>query len=204
MQKYKRSPGKKMSSIITQIKNGDEQAFEQIYKEYYARLFHYLKGYLKESEEIKDVIQNTFIALWNNKSSLTEDTRIYSWLFTVVRNQCLNYIRDKETRIKFQSAIELHESEKLRWQSHTLHSSIPESITLSEITKLIDDAVREMPDGCRKVFVLSRYDGLSNKEIGLQLNISPKTVENQITKALKILRSKFNDYHYFLLCLVFF
>ncbi len=189
------------SSIITRIKNGDEQAFEQIYKEYYARLFHYLKGYLKEPEEIKDVIQDTFISLWSNRQALTDDTRIYAWLFTVVRNQCLNYIRNKEGRLRLQSALELHESERLRWQAHMVQSFIPESITLSELSQMVDEAVREMPEACGKVFVLSRQEGLSYKEIGEQLNISPKTVENHISKALKILRNKFNDYHYFIIFL---
>ncbi len=193
-----------MPDIITQIKNGDERVFEQVYKEYYARLFHYLKGYLREPEEIKDVIQNTFISLWNNRMTLSDnDSHIHSWLFTVVRNQCLNYIRDKELRLRIQSKIELHESERLRWQTQSLQSFVPESINLTELRELVNDALLEMPEQCRKIYLLSREEGLSHKEISAQLSISPKTVENQITKALRILRTKFNDYHYFLVCLIF-
>lgn len=190
-------------NIVLQIKNGDERAFEQLYKDYYARLFSYLRGYLKNTSDIKDVIQNTFISLWNNRTSLADDTRIYSWLFTVVRNQCLNYIRNSETQLRLRSVIEFHESEKLRWQTHTLQSFIPESIVLSELQELIDSAIEEMPEQCRNVFLMSRQEELSHKEIGERLNISPKTVENHITKALKILRSKLSEFQYFLFFLCF-
>lgn len=193
-----------MSGIITQLKNGDERVFEQVYNEYYARLFHYLKGYLDDTEEIKDVIQNTFISLWSNRATLSDnDSHICSWLFTVVKNQCLNYIRDKQSHLRIQSKIELLENEKLRWQAQSLHSFIPESINLAELQKLVDNAINEMPDQCRKIYQLSREEGLSHKEIGAQLNISTKTVESQISKALRILRSKFNDYQYFFICLLF-
>ncbi len=194
-----------MSNIIVQLKNGDERVFEQVYKEYYARLFHYLKGYIDETEEIKDIVQNAFISLWNNRMTLSDDdSHICSWLFTVVKNQCLNYIRDKESRLRIQSRIEFLESEKLRWQAQSLHAFIPESINLSELQQRVENAVKGMPEQCRRIYLLSREDGLSHKEISLRLNISPKTVESQITKALRILRSKFNDYYFFFICLFFF
>lgn len=190
-------------SILSRIKENDEHAFEQVYKEYYSRLYYYVYGYVKDDEATKELLQLAFIALWNSRKELKEDTRIIAWLFTVVRNQCLNYLRDRKNQIRFQGDVGRHEQERLYWQERALLSSIPESLTMSELQRLIEEAVLVMPEQCGRVFSMSRFQGLSHKEIALQLNIAEKTVENQITKALKILRNKLGQDGYFLFMLLF-
>lgn len=130
---------------------------------------------LNDKSEAEDIVQDCLIKLWNNRSKLKEGT-IGGYFATMVRNRCIDTLRKKKPVI-----VELDNVQ--------LSSEDYSDLEYSELRIKIDGAIDRLPGRCREVFVLSRFEKLSHKEIAESLSISPKTVENQITKALKVISS---------------
>ena len=181
---------------MSEIKSGSEKVFRKIYEEYYSRLYSFIFGYLKDEDQSKEVVQNAFFKLWMKRSELRDDTNINAWLFTVVKNECLNVLKKRENLLKFRDDTKYAENERLRRQITALNSFVPEKITVSEISDIIGEAVNEMSERCRKIYIMSRNMGLTHGEIAKELDISEKTVENHISKALKIIKRKLSDNYF--------
>lgn len=164
--------------------NINKQLFEQLFREYYNALCHFAKGYLHDNDSAQEIVQDVFINLWQKKESITSDKSVKSYLYTSVKNRCLNYIRDHK---KFRS----------QYLDVELELEIPvEDVDLfseSETQNKIDAALNKLPEKCRQVFELSRFEELKYKEIAERLSISQKTVEIHMSKALKILRIELKD-----------
>ena len=170
----------------------DEQAFEKLFREYFTSLMAFSRRILGNEEDAREVVHQVFIKLWERRSEIDLSTSLKSYLFTAVNNRSLNMIRDRR---KF-SSEEVPERVG-EWDV----SAELESMELEEqIRKVIDS----LPERCRVIFELNRFDGLKYAEIATQLDISVKTVENQISKALKILREKLTLYLTILLWLILF
>lgn len=164
--------------------------FEQLYKEYQPRLVAFAWQYLKSSENAKEVVQDVFIAIWNNRDNLREDGNLKSYLFTATKNKCLNFLEKK--RLKTVSISNQSENDRPVLQVPSGEISSDETMELNELRASIFDEVQQLPPKCKQIFVLSREEGFSHKEIASQLGVSPKTVENQIGIALKRIRVRVN------------
>lgn len=132
----------------------------------------------------KEIVQEVFINLWNKRDSITSERSVKSYLYTSVKNRCFNWLRDHK---KFRSHVLDFEIED--------HDTIFERDDLEsqEIKKRIEDAMEKLPDRCREIFELSRFEDLKYREIAERLGLSVKTVEVQVSKALKILRVELKD-----------
>jgi len=130
---------------------------------------------LNNQAEAEDVVQNCLIKLWDNRSQLKEGT-IGGYFATMVRNRCLDSLRKKKPVLVELDDVQLTSDD---------HSQLEHD----ELKAKIDNAIDSLPERCREVFVLSRFEKMSHKEISESMAISPKTVENQITKALKAISS---------------
>jgi len=130
---------------------------------------------LNNQAEAEDVVQNCLIKLWDNRSQLKEGT-IGGYFATMVRNRCLDSLRKKKPVLVELDDVQLTSDD---------HSQLEHD----ELKAKIDNAIDSLPERCREVFVLSRFEKMSHKEISESMAISPKTVENQITKALKVISS---------------
>lgn len=160
--------------------------FEKLFKKYFSTLCYFAQKYISDVETAKEIVHDVFINLWNKRESIDLEKSVKSYLFTSVHNRCLNYIRDNK---KFDHNIEQLENlhERMDWESF-------DSLVQMELENKINKTIELLPDRCREIFVLSRFDNLKYSEIAEKLEISIKTVETQMSKALKILRENLKEY----------
>jgi RNA polymerase sigma-70 factor, ECF subfamily len=172
--------------VLTSLQGGSEDAFEMLFKTYYQPLCNYAHSFLNDPDEAEEVVQSSFVTLWNKRQSLEIQTSIKSYLYRMVRNSCLNVIKHRNVKKEY-AALEIAGGEPM-------HEGVIQSVLSSELEQKIQAAMKALPEQCRIVFQLSRFEELKYSEIAEQLNISEKTVENHMGKALKIMREQLKDY----------
>lgn len=178
------------------LRKGDEKAFSDVFRLYYPDLFNYAGRIIRDEEQAKDVVQEVFCRLFENRLQLDVKTSLKSYLYKSVYNQCMDLIRHWK-------AVRGYESEKALDVYLDEIIQLPEAelrLLNQETGDAIQQAIERLPERCREVFCLSKLEGLSNKEIAERLGISVKTVENQMTTALKRLRK---DLEWLLLVFLF-
>ncbi|HQQ83966.1 MAG: RNA polymerase sigma-70 factor [Cyclobacteriaceae bacterium] len=171
---------------MSALRNNQESALEMLFRTYYTSLCRYAYTFLHDKDEAEEVVQQTFLGVWDRRHGLTIQTSIKAYLYTMVRNGCLNVI--KHERVK-----QVHEV-FAKAQGEPVSGPPSDSIMATELESRIYESMKALPEQCRIVFQLSRFEQLSYAEIAEQLNISVKTVENQIGKALKIMRTQLKEY----------
>jgi len=178
-----------MNLIIKQLQDGNEKVFEQIVREYWPRMFKFALIYTQNNETSQELVQDTFLVLWNNRAILKDNTNLITYLMVVLRNKCLNLL--EQTRIR-QLYIEEIDDETIyqRANLYVLHDEASQIVESEDLHKAIERALSKLPEKTREVFMLSRYDGLKNQQIAETKNISQKTVEYHISKALQILKEE--------------
>ena len=155
--------------------------FEIIYKHYYDYLCHYAWKFVNEKELAEEVVSEVFYKLWKNKKKIKVKTSFRSYLFIAVRNQSFDYLR------KIRKVNYIDDTEAIKSKIVDRHSPLEEAI-FNEIYLNLEKAIENLPQQCRLIFRMSRDEGLRYREIANQLNISIKTVETQMGRALKRLR----------------
>jgi RNA polymerase sigma-70 factor (ECF subfamily) len=173
-------------SVLSALRDNQESALEMLFRTYYTSLCRYAYSFLHDRDEAEEVVQQTFLGVWDRRQGLSIQTSIKAYLYTMVRNSCLNVI--KHDRVK--QVHELH----AKAQGEPVSNNASELMIATELESRIYESMKALPEQCRLVFQLSRFEQLSYAEIATQLNISVKTVENQIGKALKIMRSQLKEY----------
>ncbi len=178
--------------IFEKIKDGDDAAFSQLFDETYSTLCFFVNRYLSDMDKSRSLVQEFFVELWINHSKLNIPYSPKSYLFNSVKNKTIDYIR-KEKRIT--KVGEPDESYK----------TIPfmDLVEEAELNDKINQSIQNLPDKCREIFILCRFEGLKYGEIADKLNISIKTVEMQMGIALKKLRKNIADYQVFNLFVTF-
>jgi len=170
--------------------------FERMFRDHYGVLCSYANGFLHDLDASEEVVQEVMLKIWENRSSIVFTSSVKSYLFRAVRNGCLNLLKHLSVKEEYRSYRER--------EADTLHRSPEDEVMVSELESKIREAIDRLPIERRKVFIMSRYDGLSYQEIAAGLGISVKTVENQMGKALKTLREELSDYLPFVLLLFYF
>lgn len=171
---------------FTLVKNGDVKAYEFIFNKYYERLCNYAGTLLKNKEESEEVVQQVFITIWNKRSTINIETSLHSYLYRAVHNSSLNKLKQEKIKTGHQSA--------LKYETVVNAESTSESVAKKELERSLYAAVDRLPEQCRLTFQMSRFEGLKYQEIAEELNVSIKTVENQIGKALKFLRGELREF----------
>lgn len=166
-------------SLFKSIKAGNQQAFRQLFDLYYESLVFVAFRLLRDMNSAKDMVQEVFLTLWKKRQLLEIHSFIYAYLKRSVVNKSLNYIKARK---------HFEEDTVLERASYKT-SSAQESMEAKDLETLIKKTIDTLPERCRAVFVLKRFEDKSLKEIGALLDISPKTVEHQMTKALKVLKN---------------
>ncbi|QGY47739.1 RNA polymerase sigma-70 factor [Maribellus comscasis] len=178
--------------LIDRLKNSDEIAFKVIYNNYFSRLYYFIFEFIPVKDLTENIVQDTFFTLWNKRKELKDNTNLISFLYTVAKNNCLYRLRDNRYRQKlFSNSID---SRELELNFETLNTIDTSVFTFRELEQIIEKTLEELPLQCRKVFELSRFKEMKNREIAEELNISVKTVEGHISKGLKIFRIALKDY----------
>lgn len=170
--------------LLERMRVGDVLAFELIYRKYASGLFQSAFNILKDTAICEDIIQELFITLWTKRESLAVNN-LKSYLYRATRNNVLMYIRSNRV------LIDIEELEVLCSQA-----SSSDRLHANELKYSLNQSLEQLPEKCRKIFQMSRFQELSHKEIAKELNISVKTVENQIGIALKRLKILLKDFTY--------
>lgn len=182
-------------ALVEQFIKGNEKAFETLFKRYYQMLRKVAQYMLDDLEQAEELVQDAFVNIWEKRSNVNPDASFKNYLITAVRNRCLNHIKAK----KKTHSIDDDEI----WQEQLVADSRTEAaVNFKEMHRAIEQAIDKLPEQCRIIFQLSRHEGMSYKEIAEALDIAPKTVENQIGRALKVLKVELKEY--FPLFLIFF
>lgn len=172
--------------LVEAIRHGDERTYEAVFRQHYAPLCRYARQFLPDPDEAEEEVQAMFLTLWEKRDGLFITTSLKSYLFRAVHNRCLN-------RIKHFAIRDEHRQHTLYAGEATVESPV-NTLLGDELTDRLQVAIQKLPEQCRLAFTLSRFEELKYQEIADQLGISVKTVENQIGKALRILRSELSDY----------
>lgn len=172
--------------VVTAIRQGDERVFETVFRQFYAPLCRYASQFLPDADDAEEEVQAMFLAFWEKRDGLIISISLKSYLFRAVHNRCLN-------RIKHFAIREEHRQHTLYTAEASVESPV-QAILGDELSGRVQVAIQKLPEQCRLVFTLSRFEELKYQEIADQLGISIKTVENQIGKALRILRTELSDY----------
>ncbi len=173
--------------LINDLNAGSKEAFEYLFTAYYPRLRNYASHFVADVDDVEDILQDCFVSLWNRRSMLT-GISISSMLFTMVRNGCLNFLKHKAIAEGYNTRElrQLNGSEAL--YNYDFLGSADTELLYDELQRQIADVLQTLPERSRQVFVMSRFEGLKNKEIAERLDISVKVVEKHITKSLALLR----------------
>lgn len=180
--------------LFHMLLEGREEAFDAIYSLYAVPLLNAAYKRLQSKEEAKEVVQEVFISLYLKKNEIKHPGNLAGYLFTALRNRILDIIKTDLLHTTHH-----HQLSKLQ-ESYT---DIESQLEQKELENTLQKAIGQLPDKCRKVFLLSRYEGLSYKEIAVQLNVSVNTVEKHVGKALRLLRLQLSDARLLLLLLLF-
>lgn len=180
------------AQLLNEIKKGDNQAFEYLFKTYYPRLRGYAVRFVEDEETARDIIQECFMRFWEKREMLSA-VSVTSLLFAMVRNGCLNYL-------KHLSIVEKHQIEYLatidgeeRLYHTDLSLDAEHKLLYTELQEQINIVIGQLPERSREVFLMSRFKGLKNREIADKLQISTTAVEKHISKALKSFSQHFKD-----------
>lgn len=168
--------------LFYRLKNGDKGALEVVFLKYYDPLFAFAKSFLNPNDA-EEVVSDIFFQLWQKKEIIKIDVSLKGYLYAAVRNRCLNHIERNNKKNERLDQVEYQLSEKLDVQPDQL-------MMYREIQNELDFLIDQLPSQCKVIFKLSRDEELSHKEISKIMEISVNTVNTQIYRALKYLRSK--------------
>ena len=159
--------------------------FENIFKEHFKGLHAYAYTMLRDEQLAEDIVQGMFMKLWEKKDTIQIEKSLASYLYRAVHNDSLNYLK----HLKVKAAHLAHEA-----RSTGSYNNAPDNVSYKQLEERLELALKELPEGCRTVFQMSRFEELKYSEIAAKLDISVKTVENQMGKALRILRQELVDF----------
>lgn len=165
--------------LVEKLRKGDLESFDLIFKKYGDRLFGFALKYLKSKEETEGLVQDVFLKIWENRKNLKKESSLKSYLFTIAYHNMCKLFRKKQIHEKFKEEIGY-----TRIGSINLEDQLEYKSTLEQVDLLIE----KLPDKQRVIFMKSRKEGKSTREIADEMNLAPGTVDNQISKALKFMR----------------
>lgn len=175
------------------FRQGDKAAFESLFRSFYSRLVGYAVRVLGDQDEAEEIVQQVFVGLWESRSNMSEPASVQSYLFRSVYNRCMNVVEKEKVKNRHREEVIANGNVSVQ-PGEELHHA--------ELKREMKKAMDKLPEQCRRVFELSRNEGLKYAAIAEVLNISVKTVENHMGKALKILREELKDYLVVLLILM--
>ena len=170
-------------ALLAEIANGSEASFSVLAHSIYKRLFPFTVSLVKSEAEADDVMQDLFLKIWLNRTTLTTLDNPFGWIYTVLSHTISNHLR-----AKIRHELKLNKLKTIT----TYH--LEEELDARFTESLIDEAARLLPEKRKQVFLLNKKEGLSRKEIAERLNVSENTVRNQLSKAVQFLREQL-DYN---------
>lgn len=167
--------------IVKRMIDGDKQAFKYFFEKYYTELCNFAYIYLRDKDLAEEVVQDIFVYFWENKSKIHIKSSVRSYLFGASKYRSMNVLREQKNLHLFHDTI-------LDDGNMVVETSTDYFEDVDAFKKILEEAIQQLPEKCKQIFLLGKREELSNKEIARQLNVSVKTIENQMTIALKKIR----------------
>lgn len=174
------------TNIIEQIQQGNKKVFENLFNSYYSYLCAYANKFVLDKDIAEEIVQELFYQIWIKRENLQIKTSLKSYLFRAVHNSCLNYIKHKNIQNKYHEEVLKDLQEE--------HSETYDTLENVELQNKIRLAIDKLPTERKKIFLMIRFENLKYIQVAKKLNISIKTVENQMGSALRFLREELKDY----------
>jgi len=173
------------TELIERLKQGDKEAYKTIFEAYWFSLFEYAARKISSQEDAREAVQNVFLELWENRHDL-RNINLDHFLKVCIRNKCVDYIRRKILQGKY--------TEHCRKYSDIADRGTQSSISLGDISRQVELGLSHLPEKSQRIFRLSRFEGYSTREIAEEIQLSEKSVEYHLTKALRIMRVCLKDF----------
>lgn len=171
----------------------DLRAFNNLFNEYWQRFVRFATTYVSDVTVAEDIVMESFEGAWENRDRLSIMT-FPAYTLTSVKHKSLNHLRSKKIKIRVNESILSHSSRLLESRISTLEACDPEELFSNEARRLVNETLAKLPEYTRNIFVDSRFNGLSYKEISTQKGVTVKSVEFEVSKAMKVLRISLKDY----------
>ena len=170
--------------LIDALKEGNQQVFDYLFHLYYSGLVVFAIKYVENRETAEDIVQDIFVNIWLKRESINISQSLKSYFFTSVRNRSLDYLRQMKVKLRVNELNKLEENP----------IQPDDFIIESELRELLNNAINKLPPTCKEIFLMNRFEGIAPNNIAIQKNISVRTVEGHIGKALKILRTELGNH----------
>jgi len=175
-----------LKKVVAELAQNNDSSIDELFNYYYPRLFNFSRSILKIEDGIDDILQEVFVKIWQNRRNIKSTDTFNAYIFTITRNLLLNELR---RRINSNSL-----KEEIRKFSTAPEYSLNKTIEYREMQEKVDTVINELPGRQKEIFVLSRKNGLSHKEIAEKLGIKTKTVEYHISLAIKHIKSELSRF----------
>jgi len=166
------------NDLISKLKKGNSEAYKVFFDAFYERLYAYSFQYVKDRFVAEEIVENTMVILWERRRKMDTISSVKSYLYAIVRNASLDYLKKQNKRIP------------LDLDSHDLSVSLDPFVLEEEVHGLLNEALNSLPEKCRKVFKLSCIEGIKYKDIAEDMQISLNTVKSQRARAIQLLKQK--------------
>lgn len=174
---------KELETLALEISRSKRTAFDRLFRCFYTPLVQFAFRFTRDKDAAYDIVQEAFVSLWNNRETLDPDQSLQAFIYKIVRNRALNYLRDYSAK-----TVQLNDS------VHNLKTEAERFDSIEHLKVKFREWINELPDRQREAFELSRYDGLDHEEIADVMSVSVKTVNNHIVMALQKLRHNYDTY----------
>ena len=180
-------------TLIQRLRKGEEEAFELVFRQHFRKLCLYAEHYVKDKAAAEEIVEDFFCYFWDNCSELIIESSITGYLFASIHNRCLKYLRHEKVKQHYIESRQYIFTDKEYLEP--VSDEIPEALLISQdLETAIGRAILSLPEQCRKIFLLNRFEEKTYLEISEQLGISINTVKTQITRALQKIRLSLKDY----------
>ncbi|WP_303919005.1 RNA polymerase sigma factor [Draconibacterium sediminis] len=180
--------------LINRFIDGDKTAINDLYAEYSPRLYRFAMAYLKSESEVLDIVQEVFVNVWMNRNKLKKDSNLDAYLFTVAKNTIVSVFRKKLSEKDY--------LEHLKNKSITNSIDTESQFNYNQLSDKLNDLIEQLPPQRKKIYQLSKEQGLANKTIATELGISIKTVEDHLSKASKFIKKNLTEYGFLALLFI--
>ena len=168
--------------------------FNKLFSNYQGIFIRFANTYIQDEDTAEDIVVDSLVYSWENRHSLSSNSNIPAYIMEVVKHKSLNYLRNQRIREDIEQNLWTHMDRVRRLKITTLEACDPEELFSLEAQRLIDETLESLPEKTRTIFIMSRYENKSHKEIAEHLDLSTKSIEFHITKALGVLRKRLKDY----------
>ncbi len=172
----------------------DLKAFNKLFTDYQGRFIRFANSYVRDTVVAEDFVVEALMYYWENRNTLAPDSNVPAYILTIIKHKCLNHLHHISLKEGVKEKLQAHAEWELSTRISSLEACDPSELFTADAERIVNETLSSLPEQTRKIFIMSRYENKSHKEIAEELNITTKGVEFHITKALNVLRVNLKDY----------